>query len=66
MYPSNFEEIPARPFARYVRQYARWGQVARSLPSTVDLDAMEHAARDEAKRRRASESACERGGLNDE
>ena len=53
-------------FERYVRQYARWRQVVRSLPHAVDVDAIAHAARDEAERRRATESARrEQGGSRD-
>jgi hypothetical protein len=42
-------------FDRYVEQYPLWREIARSLPDLIDLDAMRHAARDEAQQRRATQ-----------
>lgn len=51
---------PPESFKRYVAQYDRWREVARSLPQDIDVDAARDAFRDEANERGAVRSNSER------
>lgn len=48
---------PPESFKRYVSQYDRWREVARSLRQGIDVEAARDAFRDEANRQ-ASRSKC--------